>query len=136
MKYIKNVTRKKPSVINSSDKLLYKQLIPVARELRKNPTDAEKLLWDRLKNTQLGIKFRRQHIINKFIVDFCTIRSAIIIELDGRIHDFRNFADSERTTILENKGYKIIRFKNAEVLYDIDYVVKQINTFIKMAPGP
>jgi len=115
-----------PSVLSSSNPSLYKELKIKAEEMRSNPTEAEKLLRERLRNKQLGIKFRQQHVINKFIVDFCSLKSALIIELDGEIHKYQKEADAERTIILEYEGYKVIRFNNNEVLNDIDTVLNKI----------
>ncbi len=115
-----------PSVLYSANPYLYKVLKTRAEDMRANPTKAEKVLWEKIKNKQLGIKFRQQHIINIFIVDFCSIKSALIIEVDGAIHKNQKEADAERTRILEKEGYKVIRFNNKEILYEIDTVLNKI----------
>ena len=112
-----------PSVLGSAKPTLYEGLLIRAREMRDDPTNAEELLWERLKHKQLGVKFRRQHIVDKFIVDFCSIKSALIIEVDGNIHDGQVDADAERTMILEERGYRVIRFKNEEIFDDIERVI-------------
>lgn len=124
-----------PSVLHSANPYLYKELKIKAEEMRANPTDAEKLLWEKLKNKQLGIKFRQQHIINKFIVDFCSIKSALIIEVDGKIHNTQIEADAERTGILEQEGYKVIRFTNNEIYNDIDKVLNKIKEAARPPKG-
>ena len=115
-----------PSVLHSANPSLYKELKIKAEEMRANPTEGEKLLWEGLRNKQLGIKFRQQHVINKFIVDFCSIKSALIVEVDGEIHKKQIEADAERTRILEQEGYNVIRFSNNEILNDIDRVLNKI----------
>ncbi len=101
-------------------------LIERAKEMRANPTDAEAALWSQLKGKKLGVKFRQQHLIGDYIVDFVCLDKKLIVEVDGKIHDFQIEADEERTVRLENDYYKVIRFKNEEVLGDIDSVLKKI----------
>jgi len=117
---------KMPSVIKSANPVLYAELSVRAKQMRENPTQAEALLWEKLRNKQLGIKFRQQHIINKFIVDFCCIEKALIVEVDGEIHNKQKKADAQRTKILENEGYIIIRFTNSEVLNETNNVLSKI----------
>jgi len=126
---------KSPSVLHSANPALYKMLKERAKAMRANPTEAEKLLWEKLRNKQLGIKFRQQHIVNKFIVDFCSIQSALIIEVDGKIHDRQKEKDSDRTKILEKEGYTVIRFSNDEILNDIEKVVSTIKKQIEKSPS-
>lgn len=96
-------------------------------QLRKNPTPAEAALWQVVRNKQLGgFKFRRQHIIHVFIVDFVCIRAKLIIEVDGRIHDFQKEYDEARTKHLNQEGFRVIRFRNEEVLYQIETVKQEI----------
>lgn len=97
------------------------------KELRKNPTPAERVLWQLVRNKQLGgFKFRRQHIIDVFIVDFVCINAKLVIEVDGRIHDFQKEYDEERTKYLNDMGFSVIRFRNEEVLGDINGVKQKI----------
>ena len=126
---------KTPSVLKSANPALYKKLEDKAKEMRANPTSAEKLLWERLRNKQLGVKFRQQHIINKFIVDFCSIEAALIIEVDGEIHNRQIEADANRTKILEKEGYAVIRFTNKDVLNDIDSVLDKVKDYLKKSPS-
>ena len=123
-----------PSVLHSANPSLYKELKIKAEEMRANPTEAEKLLWKKLRNKQLGIKFRQQHVINKLIVDFCSIKSALVVEVDGKIHKNKIEADAERTGILEQEGYKVIRFSNNEVQNDINSVLNKIKETSRHAP--
>lgn len=97
-----------------------------ARYLRKSSTDAEQLLWYKLRNRQFfGIKFRRQQVIDNFIVDFVSIEKKIIIEVDGGQHNENKYIshDIKRTKLLEDKGFKVIRFWNNEVLQNLEGVL-------------
>jgi leucyl-tRNA synthetase len=109
-------------------------LLEKAKEMRANPTQAEALLWGQLKSKNLDFKFRQQHLIGDFIVDFVCLSKRLIIEIDGKIHDFQVEKDEERTKILEDKGYKIIRFKNEEVIGEIDKVISKIEKELKVLP--
>jgi len=90
-------------------------LTPVARKLRKDTTDAERLLWHHLRTNQLGgLKFRRQEPIGKFIVDFVCTDKNVIIELDGGHHgdQAQEKKDEKRTAFLDGRGYTVLRFSN------------------------
>ena len=103
------------------------RLTNLAKTLRKRSTDAELLLWQRLKARRLeGIKFRRQQPIDKFIVDFLSFEKRIIIELDGGQHAEVRQKDREREKSLTQAGFKIIRFWNNEVLENLDGVLERI----------
>jgi very-short-patch-repair endonuclease len=97
-----------------------------AIELRKEPTPAEAKLWSRLRNDQLGVTFRRQHAIGKYIPDFCSSKKKLIIELDRSQHLEQEEYDSERTIYSGSQGYKVIRFWNNDVIYNIDSVILTI----------
>ncbi len=104
-----------------------------AKLLRSNLTEAEKILWQKLRGNRLnGLHFYRQHPISKFIVDFYCHSLLLIIELDGPIHNKVEALerDENREFELKKLGLKIIRFRNEEVLNDIDAVIKQIDTYI------
>lgn len=97
-----------------------------ARELRKNSTDAEKKLWNHLRLRQLGgYKFRRQHPLGPYIVDFICLEKRLLIEVDGGQHSERVDYDKERTAWLEAQGFRVLRFWNNEILNEID-VVKEV----------
>lgn len=100
-----------------------------AKENRKNPTEAENILWNQLRNKNLGDKFRQQHLIDDFIVDFVCLSKNLIIEVDGGYHETKEQKelDEERTFILNKKGYKVIRFSNEEVLRNSSKVLEIIN---------
>ena len=80
-----------------------------------------------------GVHFRRQHVIGKYIADFCVPRKKIIIELDGGQHLDQEEYDAERTKFLESKGYRVIRFWNDEVMNDIDGVLRVIDLALREA---
>ena len=98
---------------------------PHASTLRANATDAERLLWARLRNRQLSdLKFRRQATIGPYIADFLCTERMLIIEADGGQH--REEADRSRTAFLEARGYTVIRFWNDDILQNIDGVLTMI----------
>ncbi len=105
------------------------QLVANARENRKNPTEAEDVLWQEVRNSNLGYKIRRQHYIGSFIADFVCLEKKLIIEVDGGYHDEKEQVelDEQRTLELEQKHlYKVIRFTNEEVLNNIQSVLSKI----------
>ena len=98
-----------------------------ARRLRRDQTDAEQKLWGRLRDRQLcGAKFRRQHPIGVFIVDFCCPQRKLVVELDGGQHAEPLAADQERSRFLEGQGYRVLRFWNHDVLTHTDAVLERI----------
>lgn len=102
-----------------------------AGDLRKKMTPAEKKLWERLKNSQLtSLKFRRQHPIDIFIADFYCHQKRMIIELDGGIHDMpeQKEYDEGRSIETEEKGYKILRFKECRDYNNIEDVLIKIGS--------
>ena len=107
----------------------YGQQVPLSRELRKEETEAEKLLWSRLRNRQLGqVKFRRQQPVGNYIVDFISFDKMLIIEIDGGQHNDpgNKVKDEQRTKWLEAQGYEIIRFWNNDVLQNPGGVMERI----------
>ncbi|MBU3926595.1 MAG: DUF559 domain-containing protein, partial [Bacteroidetes bacterium] len=100
------------------------------RELRKNPTDAEALLWENVRKDRIGYRIRRQHAIETYIVDFVCLSKKTVIELDGEINDYQAKADKLRTEILEENGYSIIRFTNNDVNDHLEEVIKTIKTYL------
>ena len=117
---------KKRTVVRTMFYNAYPEIFRKAEVLRKNMTDAEKILWERLRKKQLGLRFKTQHPIERFIADFYCHKAKLVIELDGKIHDFQKEYDSGREAELEKYGLKIIRFTNDEVLNNIDWVIEKI----------
>ena len=106
-----------------------RELIAFARELRQEQPDAERALWVRLKNKQLeGTKFRRQQPIGPYIVDFASLETKLVIEIDGGQHNEKELRerDEERTTWLKERGYQVLRFWNNEVLMNMEGVLERI----------
>ncbi len=101
-------------------------LLERAKEMRNNPTEAEKTLWFNLKSKALDSKFRQQHLIADYIVDFVCLSKKLVIEVDGGIHDNQKEEDEARTKVLTENGFKVIRFNNKEVLNNIDSVLNII----------
>ena len=97
-----------------------------AIQLRKKSTPAERKLWSRIRDDQLGVTFRRQHAVGNYIPDFCCPKAKLIIELDGSQHLEQEEYDQERTKYLEALGYKVIRFWNNDVVNNIDGVILAI----------
>ena len=96
-----------------------------ARQNRKNPTDAELVLWRELRGNSLNTKFLRQYIIADYIVDFVSLQKKIIIEVDGEYHSERSQQekDNGRSERLESLGFKVLRFTNDEVLNQLENVL-------------
>lgn len=114
----------------TANPVLYKELKIRARELRDQMTEAETLLWNIVSGKKFeGYKFRRQHIIDQFIVDFVCLRANLIIEVDGKFHDeeAQKEKDASRTEILQSYGFKVIRFTNEDVLTNLDSVLHTIS---------
>ena len=98
-----------------------------ARELRKNMTRPEVLLWSRLQCQQLaGRRFRSQHVIGDFIVDFACLAENLVIEVDGEIHSETREGDVHRDAWLKGQGYRVLRFSNENVLFEIEGVLEAI----------
>jgi very-short-patch-repair endonuclease len=101
-------------------------------EFRDNPTEAEFALWNILRKKQiLGLKFRRQHKIGQFIVDFYCHEAGLVIEADGKIHDKRATEDAVRTKWLESIGLHVIRFKNDVILSQPEKIKTEITSYIE-----
>lgn len=97
------------------------------RELRKNQTEVEKLLWERLRDRQLNkLKFRRQYSVGPYILDFFCADKRLAIELDGEQHKDAKEYDRERENYLKNKDIKILRFWNGELENDVEEVLRVI----------
>lgn len=106
---------------------LWEKLKPLGRQMRCEPTPAEEKLWQKLRNKQLlGFKFRRQHSIDRFIVDFYCGQANLIIEVDGLIHEYTQTEDTIRQEFLESLGFRVIRFRDEEVLNSVEGVLEKI----------
>src|SRR5215211_4025801 len=110
--------------------LVTKQKLERAKELRHDMTSAEKILWNELRANKLGAHFRRQQVIAGFIVDFYCHKAAIVIEVDGDIHDLQKEEDARREKVLIEMGLRIVRIRNEDVIKDMASVVGTIKSFI------
>jgi very-short-patch-repair endonuclease len=110
----------------------------LARKLRRNSTDAERLLWYHLRDRRLaGHKFRRQYVIKPYIVDFVCLETKLIVEIDGSQHIEQEQDDIRRTKYLNSLGYEVVRFWNHEILLYIDNVLDDIHhRLITPSPQP
>ncbi|MFH1608843.1 MAG: DUF559 domain-containing protein [Patescibacteria group bacterium] len=116
-----------------------KNLVSRARELRKSETDTEKKFWLKiLKNKKLSkYKFTRQKPIGNFIVDFYCAKLKLVIEIDGEVHRFQKSRDYERDNLLKQKfGLKIIRYKNKDVLNDINKILSDLVSILENTTHP
>ena len=105
-----------------------------ASVLRKEPTLAEVRLWELLRRGALeGVRFRRQHAIGPYIVDFCAPRHRLIIEVDGSQHIEAQHEDRARTGFLQSQGYRVLRFWNSQVESDPNGVVRAILESLRLA---
>ena len=122
---------------HTADSMQYDLLKANAIENRKNPTEAESVLWNMLKGNNIGYHFRRQHIILDYIVDFICLDKGLVIELDGGYHNNpeQKEYDAQRTAHLQRLGYTELRFKNEELLCDPVSVIAKITETLKMLPS-
>ncbi|MCI2430537.1 endonuclease domain-containing protein [Candidatus Acetothermia bacterium] len=98
-----------------------------ARQLRHDATPSEQILWKHLQDKQLcSLKFRRQHPVAGFVVDFYCAEHRLVIELDGAVHEQQRERDRQRTEILKCQGYRVLRIKNADIENDIEGVLRRI----------
>lgn len=120
-----NIVDKRPRFFTTG-KLDWNASIGYAKENRRYPTEAEQIIWQSVRASKLGFKFRRQHPIDKYIVDFVCIEKRLVVEIDGKIHDYRKSEDEERTLVLNEKGFKVIRFTNEQIITQLEQVLTLI----------
>ena len=115
-----------------SDRSRWEALRPLARAMRRVPTRAERALWELLRNRQLlGMKFRRQHVIGRYIVDFYCAEQRLVIEVDGNVHLSRLERDVEREQALGRMGIAVLRFSNHRVCEDPAGVLGEIARWLR-----
>ena len=121
--------------VNMADPVYYPTLKKRAAEMRANPTEAENILWNALSEQKLGCKFRRQHIVSQYILDFAYLDCRLAIELDGEYHNTEDqqYDDAVRTKNLEALGWHVLRFTNEEVYNNIEIVLSSIKAAILTA---
>lgn len=124
----------------TSNPELWQYFKSFGRENRKNQTEAENIIWQEVRNRKLEHKFRRQHAINDFIVDFVCLDKKLVIEIDGGYHNVKEQEkyDEYRTFVLNQEGFKVIRFTNEEVIKNTDQVLLKIkrNADERISPQP
>ncbi len=123
---------KRRNRFETTDASTYQLLLDKAREMRKNPTEAEAVLWNYLSDNKMGVHFRRQHPVYGYIPDFVCLSEKIIIEIDGGYHfeGEQLEKDAERTRQLNEEGFIVLRFTNEEVLCDIDNTLEEITNIL------
>ncbi len=101
--------------------------------MREHATPTERMLWQRIRNNQLGVKFRRQHPIGNYIADFYCHKFKLVIELDGKYHnrDNQKKADSLRDMDMKVLGIKVLRFDDDDVVNDLETVITKIKKYIE-----
>ena len=125
-------TMQEKAGVNMADPAYYPTLKKRAAEMRANPTEAENILWNALSEQKLGCKFRRQHIVSQYILDFAYLDCRLAIELDGEYHNTEDqqYDDAVRTKNLESLGWHVLRFTNEEVYNNIEIVLSSIKAAI------
>ena len=114
-----------------------KTLLAYARTLRRRPSDAEIVLWRHLRARRLmGYKFRRQKVIEPYIVDFVCLEAGLIVEADGGQHYDQATYDARRTASLEGRGYRVLRFWNNEILNELQSVLERIRAALIETASP
>lgn len=121
---------------NTANPRFYRNYYETRNDLKNSMTNAEKILWEKLRKKQLGVKFRRQHVIETFIPDFVALSIRLIIEVDGKIHLKQKYKDKERTELLELAGYKVLRYTNEEIESDIEKVIEEIKHNVDLLTPP
>ncbi|MYD38702.1 MAG: endonuclease domain-containing protein [Chloroflexi bacterium] len=121
-----------------TDRAIHQDIKERARFMRQNPTRAERILWRRLRGKQIGgFRFRRQHPINRFIVDFYCAEARLVVEVDGSVHNEPGHAeyDEDRQRFLQTLGLTVLHFSNAQALRKTDAVVEAIAEAVRAQRG-
>ena len=115
--------------LDGNMKIISPELKVLCRRYRKNPTNAEHIMWECLRNRKLGgYKFLRQHPIGGYVADFFNYSKRVVLEIDGSIHNRLDVKEKDaiRQEFLENNGYKVIRITNSEIEYNIEKVLQRL----------
>jgi len=107
------------------------KLKSASRAMRTAPTPTEDRLWQRLRASRLGVRFRRQHAIGEWVVDFVCLPERLVVEVDGSIHETQGGRDARRDANLAGLGFRVLRVTNDRVLADLDSVVEDIRNRIR-----
>ncbi len=104
------------------------------KKLRHSQTYAEEILWSYLRNREFAYKFRRQHVLQGYIVDFVCLEKKLIIELDGKHHAEKIDYDNLRTQALQKDGFTVLRFWNNDVFSNVEFVLEKIERELNSLP--
>jgi len=116
--------------------MMKKDLTNIARGLRENATETEKVLWQRLSRRQIeGFKFRRQQPIGQYVPDFVNFKKKLIIELDGGQHKIQKDEDKKRDDWFEERGFKVLRFWNNDVFENLEGILEVVREKL-LSPSP
>jgi very-short-patch-repair endonuclease len=115
---------------NTANPLSYKIIKEIRDSLKNNPTKAELIMWEYLRNKKTGHKIRRQHVIDSFIADSVCLNKKVVIEIDGKVHLYKEEYDKFRTEKFNQLNYKVIRFTNKEVFSDPEIVTSKIKKYL------
>jgi very-short-patch-repair endonuclease len=133
--YVANIQGRRQTLVKKIHRPTTKTWVNMraaVQDMRNNPTEAEAVLWERLSDRKLsGFRFRRQHPIDRFCVDFCCPKASLVIEVDGPIHKIQAEEDNARQDTLEELGYHVMRFSNAQVLTRPQDVIEEIRRFLE-----
>ena len=123
---------------HTAGKLYWNANIEHAQAMRKSPTQAENVLWEMLRAKRIGCRFRRQHLIGNFIVDFVCLEKKLVVEADGGYHESseQKDYDEQRTRFLNEHGFYVLRFTNEEILVDTTAVLQKITQCLTKATSP
>ena len=119
---------KKGGMFDGASHLIFE----MAKGLRKNMTESEKILWFHLKQSPEEFKFRRQHPLGIYIADFYCHKAKLVIELDGNVHDDADVKNNDeiRQRSIEDGGIKVVRFKNERIYKELETVLKEIKSHL------
>ncbi len=112
-----------------------KKLLERRKSLREFSTAEEEILWNELRNNKLGARFRRQHSIGGYILDFYCFRARLIIEIDGKSHDFQKEYDANRDKLFKELKYETLRIKNDEIRENLEKVIVEIKHTLSLRLG-
>ena len=101
-----------------------------AARLRSNMTPAEKLMWEKLRKSQLGVRFKAQHPMGRYIVDFYCHQARLVVEIDGLIHNYQKEEDQQRIDDIKKDGVTVLRIRNEEVFENLEGVLEKIKRFL------
>ncbi len=122
------------TIYNVANPMVYPLLREKAKGMKKNPTEAERVMWELLRRKQLGVAFKRQYIIDEYIVDFVCLEKSLIVEVDGAYHSTseQKELDRNRENRLTALGYRFVRFTNDEVMVCPDGVILKIKQALEI----